>query len=251
MQYQEEQDYTKRFDFSLWVRLVKYAQPFYKKLLAIAITMMLCALCDVAFPMLTREAIDRFAGAGTTEGLGLLALKYVGLMFGLAGSVFTFVRLCGRVEVGMCHHIRQIGFKRLQELPFSFYDKTPVGFMIARMTTDTQRLGDTIGWGLIDLLWSAFYVIFSCVLMIRLNWQLALAVMVVIPAIALIAMYFQKRILTSYREVRKTNSKITGAFNEGIMGAKTTKTLVREEANTAEMEQLTDTMKRSAIHAAV
>ena len=112
-------------------------------------------------------------------------------------------------------------------------------------------MGDTIGWGLIDLLWSAGYVLLTAVVMIVMDAKLALVVLTVIPVIAVISVYFQKRILESYRQVRKTNSKITGSFNEGIMGAKTTKTLVREQANGEEFVELTQSMKVSSIRAAV
>lgn len=250
MQYQEEHDYSKEFDIGIWRKLLKYAKPYYKHLALIAVAMLLCALFDVIFPQLTREAIDKYIGNGTTEGIGLFILKYAAVVVLQVGCIYSFIMLAGRVEVGMCHHIRSIGFKRLQELPFSFYDKTPVGYIIARMTSDTQRLGDTIGWGLIDLLWSIFYVIMTVVVMLRMNLMLSLGVIVVIPVIAVVAGYFQSRILKSHREVRKINSQITGAFNEGIMGAKTTKTLVREEENAREFMGLTSSMKKSAIRAA-
>lgn len=251
MQYQEEQDYTKRFDVGIWRKIVTYAKPFYKHLVMIMITMLICAGFDVIFPLLTREAIDNYVSVGRTEGLGLFALKYGAVVVSQVICIFTFCFLSGHVEVGMCRRIREIGFKRFQELPFSFYDQTPVGHMIARMTSDTQRLGDTIGWGLIDLFWSVGYIVLTACVMISLNWRMSLMVLAVVPVIAVIAMWFQKRILKSYREVRKTNSKITGAFNEGIMGAKTTKTLVREDANAEEFVELTSTMKASSIRAAV
>ena len=251
MQYQEEQEYTKRFDVGVWRRLLFYAKPFHRHLIAITVTMLLCAGFDVIFPLLTREAIDKYVTVGRTEGLGLFALKYMAVVIGQIICIFTFCFLSGHVEVGMTNRIREIGFKRFQELPFSFYDQTPVGHMIARMTSDTNRLGETVGWGLIDLFWSAGYIVLTAVVLLTLNWRMALLVMLVIPVIAVIAMWFQKRILQNYREVRKTNSKITGSFNEGIMGAKTTKTLVREEANAAEFVELTGRMKAASIRAAV
>ncbi len=251
MQFQEEQDYTKKIDLGLWKKLLSYAQPYYRHLFFVALCMVLCAAFDVLFPILTSYAIDTFIGQATTQGLGGFVAVYAVVTLAQAGCIFTFCFLAGRVEVGMCHRIRKMAFKRLQEQPFSYYDKTPVGYMLARMTSDTQRLGDTIGWGLIDLLWSGFYIIFIAITMLIRNWQMSLVVLAVLPMIAVVAVYFQKKILTSYREVRKVNSKITGAFNEGIMGAKTTKTLVREEANEVEFVQLTGTMKQSAIRAAV
>lgn len=251
MQFQEEQDYTKRFDAGLWKRLLGYAQPFYRHLVGVALTMLLCAGFDVLFPMLTRYAIDQYIGKGQVAGIGNFVWVYVACVVLQVICIFNFSFLAGRVETGMCHRIRKLAFHRLQELPFAYYDRTPVGFILARMTSDTQRLGDTIGWGLIDLLWSAGYVILTAVVMIGMDARLALVALTVIPLIAIISVYFQKRILQSYRQVRKTNSKITGSFNEGIMGAKTTKTLVREQANGEEFVELTQSMKVSSIRAAV
>ncbi len=251
MQYYEEQDYTKQFDLSLWRRLLRYAKPYYPHLLGIALTMVICAAIDVVFPLMTREAIDTFVAGRTTEGLPWFIARYLMFLLLQVGCIFTFCFLSGRTERGICTLIRTRGFKRLQELPFAYYDKTPIGFIIARMTSDTQRLGDTIGWGLLDLMWSIAFVLISVTVMVVINARLALATIVVIPLIALIAIWFQKRILQSYREVRKNNSKITGSFNEGIVGAKTTKTLVREAANEREFVQLTGSMRACAIRAAV
>jgi ATP-binding cassette subfamily B protein len=251
MQYNEELDYTKRFDLDIWKKLLRIARPFKRQIIAILAIMSVTAVFDVLFPLLNRQAIDRFATAGTLDGLdGFIAL-YALAIAGITGCILVFINLCGLVEVGLCRLIRKIGFKRLQELPFSFYDKTPVGYLIARMTSDTQRLGDTVAWGLMDFMWSVAYILIVSVTMLILDWRLALMVLSVVPLIAVIAMYFQKRSLASYREVRKINSKLTGAFNEGIMGAKTTKTLVREQANTEEFTQLTTDMRRSSVQAAV
>ncbi len=251
MQYQQEQEYNKRFDAAMWKKLVHYARPYYKHLIIISVAMLLCAAGDVIFPLLTKEAIDNYVSKGQLQGMGGFIAKYIAVLLVQVSCIFTFCCLSGHVEVGMCRRIRDLGFKRLQELPFSFYDKTPVGYMLARLTSDTQRLGDTVGWGLIDLLWSGGYIVMVMISMLRLNVKMSLMVMLVMPLIAIAAVYFQKRILKSYREVRKTNSQITGAFNEGIMGAKTTKTLVREDANYEEFVSLTSTMRTSSIRAAV
>ena len=251
MQFQEEQDYTKRFDAGLWKRLMHYSRPFYKYLAAVALCMICSALMDTLFPLMNRYAIDTFVTQGTLEGVGGFAALYIFFVLFQVGCIFSFIHFANKTEIGLCHRIRRMAFARLQEQPFSYYDHTPVGYLIARMTNDTQRLGDTVGWTLVDLLWGSCYIVFTAITMFSLDWRLTLAVLAVVPPLAVISLYFQKKILSSYRTVRKTNSKITGAFNEGIMGAKTTKTLVREDANYDEFRQLTGTMKQSSIRAAV
>ena len=251
MQQQLEQDFTKRFDAGLWVRLVRYMKPYHRHLIAVALTMTVSAACDMIFPLLTREAIDGFISAGRISGLGGFAARYGATVVVQTLCIFAFCLVSGKAECGINRHIRVLCFKRLEELSFSYYDRTPVGYIISRMTSDTARLGETVAWGLLDLFWSASYIVITCGAMFMLNWRLALLVVAVMPVIAVIAVWFQKRILAGYRVVRKTNSQITGAFNEGIMGAKTSKTLVREKANCEEFGVLTRTMKEASIRAAV
>ncbi len=161
MNYWEEEDYTRRLDLGLWKRLLRYARPYYGHLGLIALTMLVCAAIDVIFPLLTREAIDQFVLEGTLDHLGLFALKSLACVVVQAFTVFLFCYLSGRVETGLCHRIRKLGFKRLQELSFSYYDRTSVGYLITRLTTDTQRLGDTVGWGLVDLLWALGFLVMT------------------------------------------------------------------------------------------
>lgn len=250
MQAFEEKDYTDKFDVSLWRRLLRYAKPYHKHLIGVAVMMALCALLDAAFPLMTRLAIDNFITQGTTEGFQGFVIVYALMVAAQVVAIYTFLRLSGKIEVGVCYLIRKIGFNRLQELPFSFYDRTPVGFIMSRMTSDAQRLADTIGWSLLDLVWGAFYILFIAGAMFLLDWKLTLIVLAVLPPLAVVSWFFQKRILKNQREVRKTNSQITAAFNEGIMGAKTTKTLVREEANYEEFTVLTRRMRKSSVRSA-
>lgn len=250
MQAHEEIDYSKKLDFSLWKKLLHIAKPFHKHLILIMVAMAISAICDVIFPLMTGYAIDNFIMAGSSQGLGAFVLVYLAVLLTQTATIFSFLYLAGKVEVGTCYTIRKLGFKKLQELPFSYYDRMPVGYLLSRMTTDTQRLADTIGWTLLDLVWGVIFLLMCGIQMFAMRWQLALVIVLVLPPLALISVFFQKRILAAYRSVRKTNSKITGAFNEGIMGAKTTKTLVREEENIKEFTVLTTDMKKSSVRAA-
>lgn len=254
MQQFEEQDFTKRFDLSLWRKILRYAKDYHKDLYRLAGDMAISAGCDVVFPLMTSYAIDHFIPnldhPGGTQGLPVFIAVYLVLLAIQVATIFRFLYLGGKVEVGTCYTIRKLAFRKLQELPFSYYDRMPVGYLMSRMTSDTQRLSETIGWSLLDLCWGVVMIIASSVTMFLLNWKMTLAVLLVVPPLAVISWWFQQRILKSYRAVRKTNSKITGAFNEGIMGAKTTKTLVREEMNMEEFTGLTREMKRSSVRAA-
>lgn len=247
----EEQDYNKKFDLGMWKQLLRYAKPYKRQFVSLASTMMLVAGIDVTFPLMTRYAIDHFIIPGTMNGIGIYALVYGVLVITQGFNTWKLVSVAGKIEMSLVYDIRKSGFKKLQELSFSYYDKTPVGWIMARMTSDAQRLGETISWGLVDLTWSFTMMIGIMVVLMVMNWKLALITLSVVPLLVIISLYFQTKILKGYRDIRKTNSKITGAFNEGIMGAKTTKTLVREERNLEEFQVVTSDMKRSSVRVAV
>ena len=250
MQSFQEEDYTKRFDASLWIKLLKIAKPFHKNLWCIVLMMAMSAMIDVALPMMNAYAIDNFIANHVSDGLVLFSAIYVLLLGIQVGTIFGFIRQSGYVETGVCYLIRKLGFKKLQELPFSYYDRMPVGYLMSRLTNDTQRLGDTVGWSLVDLCWGAVFLVACSVQMFALNWRLTLVVLLVLPPLAVISWKFQKGILNAYRQVRKRNSQITAGFNEGINGAKTTKTLVRENMNVEEFNEVAGHMRDASVRAA-
>ena len=250
MQSFQEEDYTKRFDLSLWKKIIRLAKPYHKNLLLTMMYMGICAVMDVVWPRMTGIAMDTFIADGTTDGLVWFALACLGITAIQVFAIYKFQIHSGKVETGTCYTIRQMGFRKLQELPFSYYDRMPVGYLMSRLTNDTQRLGDTIGWSILDLCWGAVYLVACTVQMLLLNWRLTLVIMLVLPPLAVISWKFQKGILESYRQVRKRNSQITAGFNEGINGAKTTKTLVREDLNIQEFNTVSADMKKASVRAA-
>ena len=250
MQGFKEKEFDEKIDFSIWRRLLKFARPYRRDLIAIIIAMAITAAADIALPLLTKYAIDTYIAGNSLQGLpGFMAVYAV--IFGIQGALVAFfVRKASKVEMYVSYDIRKEGFKRLQQLSFSFYDHTPVGYMMARMTSDVNRLSETIGWSLTDVAWSICFVLGVAGAMLAMNWRLALLVLVVLPPLAVVSLYFQKKILHYHRIIRRTNSRITGAFNEGITGAKTSKTLVREQANLEEFQVLTKEMYRSSVKSA-
>lgn len=247
----QEQDYNKKFDITLWKKLLRFMKPYKKQLTLLGFFMAAVAGVDIIFPLMTKYAIDNFIIPQTFDGLLGFSIAYLALIIIQCINIFYFISLAGKIEMGVSYDIRKAGFEKLQQLSFSYYDTTPVGWIMARMTSDIRRLGEIISWGLVDSVWGFTLMTGIAGVMLVLNWKLALITLSVIPILVVISIYFQQKILKSYRQVRKINSKITGAFNEGITGAKTTKTLVREEENLKEFEVLTKDMRASSVRAAI
>ena len=246
----DEQDYTKSFDWKIWKRLFPIFRTYRVAFVMLLVFNALTALVDVGLPLLQRYAIANFIEKDTLTGIVPYALVYLVVILLQALSVVLFARNSMSIEMNAGRDLRRTLFTHLQTLSFSFYNVTPVGYLLSRVMSDTNRIASMIAWNLTDILWAMFYVFGTFAAMLILNWRLALVVILIVPVIAVLTWYFQNRILHWNRKVRKLNSKITGAFNEGITGAKTSKTLVIEDQNTASFRELTESMRVAGVRAA-
>ncbi len=185
MQY-EEQDYQEKFKLSSWIKLIGYAKPLRWSLLVMIISITGTATIDIIFPILTQIVIDDYIGQGVTEGIWRFGFMYFAVVLAQSIFIWLHIRYAGKVEVGATYYIRKAAYEKLQQLSFSFYDKTAVGYLLARLGSDCERLGGTIGWALLDLLWGAMVMTLASVAMFIYNWQLALMVYIVIPPLAIV-----------------------------------------------------------------
>ncbi len=251
----EDEDYRGQLDLALWRRILAHARPYRAHLAGLALSGAIVAGVDVLLPMVTGWIIDEATGSGLTGRLGFYGAWYGVLIALLCTCVWRFILLAGRTSTGISYDLRQAGFKRLQELSFSYFDVRPVGWLVTRLTSDCQKLSSLIPWFMLDLVWGTCLVGGIIAAMLYLNVQLALAVSAIVPPLALVSVYFQRKLLSSSRLVRKTNSQMTASFNECIMGVRTTKALVREAENLGEFQTLSSAMYghsvRNALHSAV
>ena len=246
----EDFDYSKPMSLELWKKMLPFISPQKAYLFRCALLMLLVAGIDVGLPLLLGYAIRNNIVPMTLDGIERVIIIAAVLMIILGVSVRIFVALGIRVETEISRRIRNAVFFHLQKLSLSYYDKTPVGFMMARTNSDTGRIGDLVAWGLIDFSWSVFYCLGVIISMFIIHWQLAMIVCATIPPLALLTWFFQKRILATNRIMRKINSQMTGAMNEGITGSRTVKVLVAEKQSLAEYTAITDDHRFHATHMA-
>ena len=246
----DEQEYTKSFDIKIWKKVLPFLKPFRKVVWMVILLNLFCSAVDIALPLFQRYAIDNFIETGSLQGLPIFAVLYLVVIALQTASVIAFTRGNIRIEMQMGRDMKRACFVHLQTLSFSYYNVTPVGYILARVMNDTNRIAGLVAWNMVDMLWAFTYVAGVFVAMAILNWKLALIVMLIVPVIAILTVYFQNRILKWNRKVRKINSKITSAYNEGIMGAKTSKTLVIEEKNAEVFREVTQEMRTAGVKAA-
>ncbi len=252
MNYFEEEEYQdSKFDVKVWYKIFSYMKPFKRNVILGILAAVVLAAIDTIYPLINKYAIDEIIETRSLEKLPYFIAFYVVIMFLIGIMVYTFIIHAGQVQQKLSFALRKDAFKKLHELPFSYYDKTPVGWIMARMTSDSRNLSDILSWGLIDLSWGMLMMTGITIVMLITNLKLALITLSVLPLLIGLSIYFRTKILKAYRKIRKENSKITGSFNEGITGAKTTKTLVLEKENFNDFDGLTSNMKRHSIRAAM
>ena len=230
-----------KFSFFTWKKLWPFLKPVKHRFFAAMIMILLAAAVDVAIPLFTMFAVNIFIVPETTDGLGLFAVAYLVVLAIQGALTIFFFRHCMMVEMEMGRQMKIACFTHLQKLSLTYYNQTPVGYILARVMSDTDRISGIVAWSVISFFWDMLYMIGIMVVMLFLNWQLALIVIFVVPAIAIISLFFKNKMLRVNREIRSTNAKIVGMYNEGITGAKTIKTLVIEDKITEEFSDVTRT----------
>ena len=176
--------------------------------------------------------------------------QYAALFAIFAVFVFMFIFCAGMLGQKVQYDLRRALFNHLQRLSLSYYDRTPTGWLMSRVTSDTQRVGELVSWGFLDITWGIVNIISAMYFMLLINWKMALVVLAMLPVLFYVSTQFKKRILVEYRHVRRLNSKITGSYNENITGVRVVKALRREEANLQEFDVLTGNMYRASFRAA-
>lgn len=230
-------------------RLLPYLRP-YKRLIIVMIAAgFIGSGMDAIIPLFQRFAINHFIANSDLTGLGAFIALYVLIMLvQIATNYISSFGAC-KMEMYVGRDLRRAAFDHLQTLSFSYFNQNSVGYIHARVISDTDRIAGTLAWETMDGVWLSAYLISAVVMMLILNWKLALCVLVIVPIVAVSTMYFEKKLVFYQRKVREQNSRITGAFNEGITGAKTTKTLVVEDKVEKEFGGLTGEMKKLSVRA--
>jgi len=246
----EEEEFATRFSGSTLRRIGGQLRPHWRWVAAFLFAVGVVSFFDAYFTFLQKRIVDEGILAHNMPALLRIIGQYGLLILVQAAAVFTMIFLVGLLGERVRYDLRQLMFNHLQDLSLSYYSRTPVGWIMSRVTSDSDRVAELITWGLLDSTWAVLNILSASAFMLFINWRLALVVLTILPVLIYIAVQFRKRILVQFRQVRRMNSKITGAYNENITGVRVVKALGREDSNAAEFGGLTGEMYRAAYRAA-
>ncbi len=230
-------------------KIAPFLKPFTRNLLLMIGCGLVGSFVDIILPLFRRYALDHFIGGGTLDTIVGFIILYVMVILMAGAANYVACALATITEMSVDRDLRNAAFRHLQTLSFSYFNQNSVGYIHARVMSDTSRIGALVSWTLMDSIWHISYLIGSAVVMIYLNPRLAALVLLILPALVILFSIFQKKLIHVNREIREINSKITGNFNEGITGAKTVKVLNIEEEMTQRFAEETANMRTKSIRA--
>ena len=228
--------------------------PFMKPYTKVLIVMVSCGLIttcmDLLIPQFQRYALNHFITKNTLNTLPLFILIYVASLLVMGVVNYVSCKHAMATEVQVNRDLRNAAFNHLQTLSFSYFNQNSVGYIHARVMSDTSRIGSLVSWSLMDAVWHLSYLVGAVFVMFMVNARLALMVTLILPLIIALFSIFQSKLIRVNREVRELNSKITSDFNEGITGAKTIKALVIEDKMAHDFLEDTNAMRKKSVRVA-
>lgn len=247
----EEEVFESKVNLKTWKKIIKVVFSEKKTAALLIFFAVIMGVLDVSFALFGAYAIDTYFTNGEFETVPIFIILFLTSSILLGVSVWGFLNQASKIEIQTNYILRKEAFNNLQKLPFSYFDKTPQGWIMARMTSDSRRLANIISWGLVDLMWSFVLMMIILVILFIYNVKLALIIFISVPIMGLLAYYFRRKILVHYRESRKVNSFVTQSFNESFLGAKTTKSLAIEKQYQDDFEKLTANLKDKTLKAVI
>jgi ATP-binding cassette subfamily B protein len=246
----EEEDFQGQFKGNVFKRILDLMRPHWPWVLGFLICVIIVSILDAYFTYLSKQIVDKGIVSKDINALKQILVNYGILILVQAAAVFGFVFLVGVLGERVRYDLRQSLFNHLQRLSLSYFSRTPVGWIMSRVTNDTERVAELVTWGVLDSTWGIINILTSVIFMLVIDWRLALIVIAILPFLFYVAVQFRKRILEQFRNVRKINSKITASYNENISGVRVVKALGREDENLREFGEQTSAMRKAGYRAA-
>ena len=235
-----------------WKKIFKTVLLHKGFVVGLLISVILLAVLDVCYPLVNSYVISHFfesSDPNRFDDIWVVIVLYIGVAIGYGVIVFGFLYFAGKVEIHTSYELRKEAYLNLQKLPFSYFDQTAQGWIMARVTSDARKLSEIISWGCVDLLWGLLSMFGILGVLLVIDLRLSLIILVLLPIMLTLTIIIRKKMLHSYRDARRYNSKITAAYNEGFMGAKATKSLVIEEKNSKEFYKKALDYKKASLRA--
>ena len=234
----EDEVLGKAYDARLMRRLLRYLRPHRRSVVIALVAIVAQSAMQLAQPLLTRVAIDDYILAGNLSGLGQIALLFLVILIASFGLEFVETYTMQMMGQRIMFDLRMEIYGHLQRLDVRFYDRNPVGRLMTRVTTDVDALNDLFASGVVSAFRDVFILLGIMVILVIMDWRLAIVAFSVLPLIVLVTRWFRTHARESYREVRGWIARINAALQENITGMSTVQLFGREARNLAAFDKM-------------
>lgn len=234
----DEDRVGKAYDHRLMKRLMRYLRPLAGRVVLATALLILVSLASLAGPLITQIGIDRYIANGDFPGLVRICLLWFGLL--LVSAVVEFIQGIQMNLIGQraMLQLRAEIYRHLQRVPIGFYDRNPVGRLMTRLTNDVEVLNQMFTQGVVAIFGDVFTLIGITIVLLLLNWRLALVSFAVVPFIVLVSVQFRQRVRRAFHDIRVALAKINAYLQESLSGIAVIQALRREARNDEEFAAL-------------
>ena len=236
--FHEEEGLGKAYDARLMRRLLAYLWPYWRQVAVALVAIVAGSAAQLAQPYLIKTAIDRFIAAGRLAGLDRLAALYFVILVGAFAAEYLQTWTMQMTGQRIMFDLRMAIYGHLQRLDLAYYDRNPVGRLMTRVTSDVDVLNDLFTSGVVTIFGDVFTLAGIMVVMLAMNWRLALVAFSVLPLIAFITQWFRRNVRESYRVVRAWIARINAFLQENITGMSTVQLFRREALNFERFDEI-------------
>lgn len=243
--------FQKGFDLNLTRRILGYVRPYLPLVIGGVLLALLISLASPLFALIQRHAIDTYlspvaqeaAKQGATNiadlqrGLTLTAVAYMALKVLEFALQYAFTLAIGYLGQNVLRDIRADVFGKLQRLHLAYFDQNPVGRLITRVTSDVDAINQFITGGLVSLIQSSFVIVVYIVIMLSVNWQLALITFSVLPFVFWASNFFRTKLRDAFRNTRTQQAIVNSKLNENITGMLTVQLFGRQRRSALDFDQ--------------
>ena len=238
MSIHDEEVLGKAYDARLMRRLLGYLRP-YSAQVAIALAAIICgSILQLAQPWLMKVAIDRYISAGNLDGLNAIAVAFLAILLGSFAMEYVQTWILQMTGQRIMFDLRMQIYRHLQQLDLRFYDRNPVGRLMTRVTSDVDVLNDLFTAGVVSIFGDVFTLAGIMIVLVMMDWRLALVAFSVLPLIVLVTQWFRRNVRELYRVVRVRIARINAFLQEHITGMSTVQLFRRESRSFARFDEI-------------
>jgi ATP-binding cassette subfamily B multidrug efflux pump len=238
MSVHDEEVLGKAYDAVLMRRLLGYLRPYWRRVLVAFGAIVIGTAAALAQPYLIKIAIDEHIAIGRTDGLAGLAALYFAILSAAFTSEYIQTWTLQLTGQRIMFDLRMAIYDHLQRLDLKYFDRNPVGRLMTRVTSDVDVINDLFTAGVVTIFSDLFTLAGIMVILLIMNWQLALVAFMVLPLIAIVTQWFRKNVRESYRVVRGWIARINAFLQENITGMMTVQLFRRESLNFERFDEI-------------